>query len=127
MKLKQPVIITPRLLAGIKIDNAFVSIDYAGQTAEGRTRYRYHIDLEHGGEYSGTDLKSGCQGGTLQEGLESLLSFLGACAESYRYKGMNGENSDLFPESIAQWASQNSDEIGMLQCELSETPNLIEE
>jgi hypothetical protein len=73
--------------------------------------------------------------------MNSLLSFLGACGESYHYVSREShknkkafkealaqsENGSLFPQWIAEWASQNSDELGMLQCELDETPNLITE
>lgn len=93
---------------------------------DNRDRYQYHIDAD-GRSHSGCDLKSGCGGGTLQEGLESLLSFLSAAAESYRYKGMEGENSDLFPEWVDEWAAQHSDEIGMMRLELEENKDLIED
>lgn len=128
MKLQTPFEISPRLLPCVRIGDVFISIDYAGETRDGRTRYRYHIDLPNGKEHTGTDLKSGCGGGDLQAGMESLLSFLSAAAESYRYSGMDGENSDLFPEFICQWASDNSDAISMLAIELEETKTqLIEE
>ena len=130
MKLHPPFIITPRLMAGLKIGDAFVSIEYGGYK-EGRIAYHYCIDLPGGVEHEATDLHSGRGGGSLQAGMVDLLCFLGACAESLAYKdrtGSEGENADLFPRTVGEWARQNSDEIASLQCEIeeSETP-LIEE
>ena len=127
MLLKSPVMITARLMPGVKIGDAFVSIEYSDCAGrDGRTRYRWFVDLSDGREFTDDDLQSGCGGGSLQAGLESLLSFLGAFAESWR-RGPGGDNGDLFPEGLHEWATQNSDEIGMLAIELEETPDLIEE
>jgi hypothetical protein len=128
-KLQNPVIITPRLMVGVQIDGVFVSIEYAGDR-NGRQAYRYHIDLPDGTEHSADDLASGVGGGSLQSGLESLLSFLIACGESWSYQqrtGREGENADLFPAAVAEWAAQNQDELPMLAIELEENPGLIEE
>ena len=127
--LKSPVMITPRLAAGLEIGDAWVSIEYDEPRGgeDGRVHYRWFVDFKDGREFSGDDLQSGCGGGGLQGGLESLLAFLGAFAESRRYAGEDGENADLFPAEMAEWAKQNSDEIGMLQIELEETPDLIDE
>jgi len=136
MQLKRPVIITSRLLPGVIVGGAFVSIEYAKRPGrDGRTRYQYHIDLPESerGErlsLSADDMQSGCQGGSLQEGLTSLLSFLSACGESLSYATRTeepGENADLFPAVLAQWAAQNSDELGALACELEEREGLIVE
>lgn len=130
MQLTSPIVITPRLLPGVKIGDAFISIRYAKRPGDdNRTRYQYYID-PIGPEDGFDDLQSGCQGGDLQAGLESLLSFLGACGESYGYAqrtGRGSENSDLFPPAISEWAYQNSDELSMLAIELEETPGLIDE
>jgi hypothetical protein len=128
MRIQPPCIITPRLLAGIKIGNAIISIDYADREGdENRVRYQWHIDLD-GAEYSGDDLQSGNPihgvDNGLQRGLASLLGYLGACGESYAYdirnggNGMGGENSELFPPAVAEWAYVHSDEISMAECEL---------
>src|SRR5262249_4506173 len=101
------------------------------------TVYRYHIDLDGGQEYTGTDLKSGAQGGNLQEGLESLLSFLSAAGEAYAYR-MRGRagwistevsedsNESLFEAPIPEWAHQNAHELSMHAIQLEEQ-QLIEE
>ena len=119
MTLHAPFIITSRLLAGLKIGDGTISIDYDGEDKDGRTIYRYYVDVDRHGTHEGNDLKSGCGGGTLQEGMESFMSFLYACAEG-------GENADLFPPWVREWAEENKDEIGMLEVELGEAV-LIEE
>lgn len=130
MEIRQPCIITPRLLPGLQIGDAFVSIEYGGTTYDNRQGYRYYIDLPRF-SYEGEDIASGVGGGSLQSGLKSLLSFLGAFAESIRYQehiGTECESTTLFPPKLADWATQNSDEITMLGIELeeSEEPVIVE-
>lgn len=122
MLIKHPCCICSDLRPGVRISGMEISIDYYGASRDGRTVYEWHIYGDcH--DLTGHDLKSGVGGGSLQEGLESLLTFLGAFAESYP----DGENADLFPAELAEWAQQNSDEISMASLELEETPNVIEE
>ena len=128
MQLTSPIIITPRLLPGVRVGEGFVSIEYGGVQA-GRQVYKYYIDVGPD-SYSNNDLSSGVGGGTLQDGLSSLMSFLSACAESYNYEqrtGRTGENTELFPAWVAEWASANSDELSMLGLELEEGGELIQE
>ena len=126
MQLQSPVLITSRLLPGVRVGGGTISITYSDREGEGgRTRYRWFVDLDNGSEFTGDDLQSGCQGGSLQEGLVSLLSFLGAFAEAQRYP--DSENADLFPSGLAEWATANSDEISMLESEIEETVGLIAE
>jgi len=127
LTLHSPFIITPRLMAGLAIGGAFISMEIGPRNGEGRTEYGCFIDLPDGSEHEIKDLQSGCQGGELQEGFVSLLSFLAAAGDSYRYAGMKGEHSDLFPEPVTEWAYQNSDEISGLEYEIEETDNLISE
>lgn len=110
-------------MAGVQIGKAFISLGDGPRNGEGRTQYGCFIDMPDGSEYPVTDLRSGCQGGSVQEGLASLLAFLGAAAESYAYRirtGRMGDNEDLFAAPVVEWAYQNSDEIGMLAYELEE-------
>src|SRR3990167_2996986 len=103
MLIHSPFIITSRLLPGIQIGEGTISIDYSPRPdPEGRTRYRWHVDLPSG-DYSDDDLRSGVGGGSLQEGLASLLSFLGAAGESLKYRertGSPGDNEELFPAPV---------------------------
>lgn len=124
MTLNAPFCISARLLPAVQVGKAWISIEIDGETSDGRTRYRWYIDTPNF-EQTGNDLCSGCQGGSLQDGMASLLSFLSAAAESYRYKGMDGENADLFPQQVTEWAAQHSDELSMLAMELEENPELI--
>ena len=112
LKIKQPCIITARLLPGIKIGDSFISIEYSERKAdEGRARYRYYIDTP-AFEHVNDDLQSGYGGGSLQEGLDSLLSFL--------------QSGDAFDDKqVAEWAQENSEELSMAQLELEETPDAI--
>jgi hypothetical protein len=128
MKLHTPFAISARLMPALQVGGAWISLNLSGnQSRDGRDIYEAWIDLPDGTEHEVTDLRSGCQGGTVQEGFESLLCFLGAAAESYRYAGGGGENVDLFPLPVVKWAAQHSDEIEMLQVEIEESPGLIED
>jgi hypothetical protein len=131
----------PPGLASIQIDQAVVTEatkrglrPTALPDITARARHTFRLvngvlpdDTTHTGE----DLKSGVGGGSLQEGFASLLAFLEAAAESYRYQfhtGRQGENVDLFPAEVIAWAYQHSDEIGMLRWAIEESGRpLIEE
>jgi hypothetical protein len=130
MTLKQPFFISSRLLAALQVGPACVQLEYAHRAgSEGRTRYKWTIDL-NGKCYSGDDLQSGCQGGNLLDGFISLVSFLNAFAESVNWgNGVSREESniDLFPKGLQVWACQNGYEFSMLEYELQENPELIVE
>lgn len=90
-------------------------VERNGKDWERRTVYYYSITgsgLDHR-KYQ--DL---CTGVDMDPGplamLATLLSFLTACAESYP----DGENADLFPPPVAEWAAQHSDELAMLRFEI---------
>ncbi len=129
-ELDSPVEITSRLMAGVRVGGATISIEYGGVTEDRRRKYHYFIDLPDGTEYESDDIASGVGGGTLQSGLENLLGFLSACGESWNYVGHDGErgeNADLFTPVVAEWASQNSDELESFEFELRENPKCIVE
>jgi len=131
MKINSPCCITPRLLAGVKIGNGFISIDYADGccTSDDRTRYRYWIDAPTFNHY-GEDIESCAIGGSLQGRLSDLLYFLVAVAESYAYLHSNGrrvDNLHLFQDTITQWAYHHSDELSSLAYELDRPEGFIQE
>lgn len=128
--LKDPWIISSRLMPAVQVGGATLSLGDGPRNREGRTQYECWIDLPDGSEHEVTDLRSGCQGGSVREGMTALLWFLGAAAESRQYRertGRQGESEDLFPPAVVEWAAQYSDEISMLQLEIEESPDAIQE
>ena len=135
INVKPPCVITSRLRCGVRIGLSEISIAFDGYSDDGRSVYQYWLDLDLDGkriEYWADDINSGVGGGTLQQGLESLLSFLSACGESYGYAmRKNGKlidddgNATLFPADVAEWCYINSDELAMIACKLEETPDAI--
>lgn len=114
-----PLFISSRLMAALKIDDVgTLHLSAEGSDSEGRQQYRYVIEDSEGNELAeGNDLRSGC-GDPVDylDVMETLIGFLTACAESHP----DGENADLFPEAVAIWADQHSDELAMAGYELSE-------
>lgn len=121
--LRDPWQISSRLMPAVTVGGAWLSIEPGPRNREGRTQYDIWIDLPDGGEYHVTDLRSGCGGGDVREGMLSLLSFLYAAAESYP----DGENADLFPPAVVAWADSCADDLTMLQLEIDESPETIQE
>lgn len=121
LELHPPLCISPRLLPAVRVGDGWVSWDPATETA--------YVDAP-GLEYSDATMSPGLSGrvGTPEERvaacLGAFLSFLGACAESRAYglrhhgDPMRGENSDLFPPHVGEWAEMHSDELAMLSFEL---------
>jgi hypothetical protein len=73
-------------------------------------------------EYVADDIQSGIGGGTVEEGLRSLMSFLSAFAEAIGYEdrtGRKSENSDLFPKELREWAHQHNNDISAAAYDLS--------
>lgn len=122
MIVKHPFFITSRLEPGVRVGDAVLSIDFAGVVC-GRAVYRVSIDFADGTEYVDESLKSGVGGGNLRDGMSSYLSFLGAASESYR--NGSGENSDLFPQHVVEWAHQHDGEIAALHFEIEETKDCL--
>jgi hypothetical protein len=131
MYLHSPVFIGPRLRPSLKLGDATLSIDYSDRPGrQGRTRYTYALDLADGREYEGNDLESGFNGGTLQEGFVSFLSFMAHAAESYGYRLSHPELSadeSSFPEWIEAWAFEHSDAIESAALDLEDNPRAIDE
>lgn len=128
MVLHSPTAITARLLPGVKIGDAWISIEPTGREKAGRIVWTMYIDFADGTEFSCNDLSTFRH--DTQNALASCLSFLSACGEGYGYQlrtGRESDNADMFPANVAEWAYQNSDELSMLSMELEETEGLIED
>ncbi len=103
------------------VGNGTVSVSHDGPERDAlggyRQRYTYTI-AANGWEYVGNDIYSGVSASVDEPGmLGTLLSFMGACAESRQYRdrnGYGGDCSDLFPEHVGQWCVDYSDDIGMV-------------
>ena len=120
--------ISARLAPALKIADAVLSFD----------KGQFVFDFADGSEHVVTDfhfpqmqVRGTSDERFLQDGFSAILSFLGACAESRAYAvrrgkdASEGENSGLFPESVGAWAEMHSDEIAMLDCEITESADLI--
>lgn len=129
MLLHSPVMITSRLLPGVKVGKDTLSIEPTARECAGRIVWRMIIDFADGTEsFECTDLSTFRH--DRQDALASCLSFLSACGEGYCYQlttGRKSENADLFPPHIAEWAYRNNDELSMLSFELEENSGLIED
>ncbi len=107
------------------VGNGTVSVESDGPERDAlggyRQRYTYTI-AANGWQYVGNDIRSGVGAEIDEPGmLGTLLSFMGACAESREYlarTGTGGDCVDLFPEHVGQWCVDYSDDIGMLAYEL---------
>ncbi len=113
MIINSPMIITARLLPGIRVEDGFISLEPTERRGDyGKPIWKWFVDIP-AGEFDGDDLSGW---GDHRGMMESMLTFLGACADSYP----DGESAALFPKPVAEWAQQNSDEISILSCELEE-------
>lgn len=123
MTLHPPFIITARLLPGLRLADAVLSYEgSAGITADHRDIASMVLDIPGQDEYIDDRMKSGCGGFRhTVDVFESFLSFLLAAVESFEYgerTGTDGENTDLFPRRIVEWASENKNEIESVLCDL---------
>lgn len=109
MILHPPLKISARLLPAIQIDKTWISYDHGA----------FVFDFPDGSTYETTGFSPGHGG--IEDVFEAILSFLGAAVESRQYRertGEMGENEDLFPPDIVDWAVYHIDEIEGLQCDL---------
>jgi len=114
--------ITARLEAGVRLaDGSVVSVYHiAGNQYGYRIENAEGVTLENQG---GLRCPMANDYGAV---METLLSFLGAAAESYAY-GMRGgvsDNSTIFGPPVMEWAYGNSDELTMLGMDLLGEENL---
>jgi len=113
MEIHPPMIITARLLPGIRIEDGFISLEPTKNRGEfGKPVWKWYADIP-AGEFEGDELSGW---GDHRGMMGDMLAFLSAAAESYPA----GENADLFPAPVVEWAQHNSDELCFLREELEE-------
>jgi hypothetical protein len=110
MKLSAPFLISSRLLPAVSIGQGLeqitVSLSHSGFILDGPF-----------GEHRVTDLT--LRGNpSIESAFETLLSFMSAAAESFRYRGMDGENADLFPAPVTEAIAQVSSELECVHFEI---------
>lgn len=135
LKLYSPFIITSTLSPGLKIGDSVLHLLDSEVTEDNRDRAKFLL-VTPGFEYEDDQLRSGVGGfwGTV-EIFESFLGFMQAAIESAEYEmrtGLEGENTDLFPKHVVEWALEHKDAIEMTICDITDedgAPNesLIEE
>lgn len=110
MTLSSPFIISARLLPAVSIgegsEQITVSLSHSGFILHGPFGEHRITDLTLRGNPS------------IESAFETLLSFMSAAAESFRYRGMDGENSDLFPAEVTEAIAQVSSELESVWFEL---------
>jgi len=102
--LRAPFMISSRLLPAVSIgqgpEQITVSLSPSGFILDGPF-----------GEHKVTGLRLSPLCKSVESAFETLLSFMTAAAESFRYRGMDGENSDLFPAEVTEALFQVSTEL----------------
>ena len=108
MLLNDPFFIGPRLLPALKVGDGTLSLASASWNDERRLEFGFYLDTPDF-EYFDDRMQSGCGGCEMVEAFENFLGFLEAAVESYqfeqRYPDVKGENTDLFPRHVVEWAA----------------------
>lgn len=108
MILHVPFFIGPRLLPALKVGDGTLSLASASWNDERRLEFGFYLDTPDF-EYFDDNMKSGCGGCSMVEAFDGFLAFLEAAVESYNYEqrhaGAKGENTDLFPSYVVEWAA----------------------
>jgi hypothetical protein len=128
MVLNKPFEISSRLLPAVKIGDCTISFE-AGKDW-------FYFDFSDGKEFVEKNWNAGGMRRTgvehIREAFSSILDFMSACGESYRYKMSHPDSEPdcltLFPEEMREYCYQNSDELSMLSLDLQENGSeLIQE
>ena len=108
MILHDPFFIGSRLLPALKVGDGTLSLASASWNDERRLEFGFYLDTPDF-EYFDDNMKSGCGGCSMVEAFDGFLAFLEAAVESYNYEqrhaGYKGENTDLFPSYVVEWAA----------------------
>lgn len=114
--------ISPRLLPGVNVAGVWISVEPTkSRNSLGKPLWTLYLD---GPEFEHSD-RTLAGWGNAGEMLATALVFLSACGESYAYglrTGRPGENSDLFPDPIPEWAYCHSEELDLARFEIEGEP-----
>lgn len=108
MILHEPFIIGPNFRPALRVGNGILSLAAKSWTEEPdsilgkRITFGFHLNTPDF-EYFDAHVQSGCGGCGLVEAFDALLGFLEAAVDSYNYA--RGENTDLFPSYVVEWAA----------------------
>lgn len=121
LTLRPPLIITARLLPGVRFETFTISVDPVG----------WEVFIDFHGEAEGTetihvtDFRPGRlpldDSEAVRKAMGAFLSFVSAYVEALDYADRTGrkpENETLFPERFAEWAILETDEITFTSLEL---------
>ena len=127
MQLHDPFIITPRLLPGLKVGISYISLEKLEKRGP---RALAHMRIDGEINYLDASLQSGAGGfESIPEVFETFLGFLEAAIESYKFEerhpGLEGENSDLFPRAVVEWAVSHRSEIESLRTEICDEDGYV--
>lgn len=122
MKLHPPFIITARLLPGLRLGDAWLGLTGIEPSDENRDCATFALDFADGSTYTDSSMRSGCGGfkGPVSA-FNTFLSFLLAAVESLEYEqrtGRAGDNADLFPRHVVEWALDNKSDIESAQMDI---------
>ena len=135
MLIKPPFIIGSTLTPALKIGDSVLHLTAVQVAEDGRDRATFLLVTPEF-EYEDDKLKSGAMGFWGIVGIfESFLRFMQAAIESADYEertGFTGENTDLFPRHVVEWAMDHRYEIEDTMADITDEygePNesLIEE
>lgn len=109
--IKEPMLITPRLLPGVRIGESHISIEYGDKHDGPKQQYLFHIDgeVQHSGDMF-------CLDHGMQTAFLELLGFL----EHY------SENpSDSMPDDVNAWLAKHGDDIYMVADEIESNGDIL--
>lgn len=123
VKLQHPFMITPRLLPGVRVGMATISIQSLDRRdQDGRPEWAWFVDFLDE-SFEGNQLWGACHAPfEVRQAMRDLLAFLGAFASA---ENPDDDLWDLFPDGLRTWARYNDSEFGYLEALLNDQPYLI--
>ena len=134
MILHEPFFINSQLLPSIKVGDgtlSLASVDWSpedGYLKTKRMSFGFSLSTPEF-VYFDDQLNSGLGGCGMVEAFETFLSFLEAAVESYQHEtrtGREGENTDLFPLHVVEWAAAQTYLEGARSNLVDEDGNVLE-